>query len=368
VGQAINLANSAFIQKFASVAAFKASSNDDKLAYLKTLSGMEEKLFQRGDRLHAAGFGLFKGWVGAVAADDAPLVQQLTKGLAELSRVGDMLGPIGASPTKEPGPADYDHKERATAAQVEPAPTYEDGLAAFRKGDYATVLRVWLPLAEQGHVDAQTTLGLMYSEGQGVPQDLAAAISWFRKAAEQDHALAQYLIGRLYAEGRGVPQDYVQAVAWYRKAADRGHANAQNAIGFLYAKGHGVPQDYVQAAAWYRKAAEQDDVSAQFALGKMYYGGQGVPKDATAATAWFRRAAEQGHAPAQHLLGAMYSKSLEELVQAYMWLTLAASRYGAPEKENRDRVLGFRGMLAVRMTPAQIAEAEKLAREWKPSR
>jgi len=60
---------------------------------------------------------------------------------------------------------------------------FEDGVAATLKGDYATAMRLWRPLADQGVASAQYNLGVMYANGQGVPQDYAAAVSWYRKAA-----------------------------------------------------------------------------------------------------------------------------------------------------------------------------------------
>jgi hypothetical protein len=65
---------------------------------------------------------------------------------------------------------------------------FEDAAAAYEKGDYATVMRLIRPLAEQGDPRAQNGLGLMYANGEGVPEDHAAAASWYRKAAEQGHA------------------------------------------------------------------------------------------------------------------------------------------------------------------------------------
>jgi TPR repeat protein len=62
---------------------------------------------------------------------------------------------------------------------------YDEGLAAAKRGDYATALREWRPLAEQGRAVAQHNLGFMYANGQGVPQDYAAAVKWWRKAAAQ---------------------------------------------------------------------------------------------------------------------------------------------------------------------------------------
>ena len=87
-----------------------------------------------------------------------------------------------------------------------------------------------------------------------------------------------------------------------------------------------MPQDYVQAVSWFRKAAEQGDAYAQTNLGVMYYSGRGVPQD---------------------------------YVQAHMWWSLAAAKGDADAINNLDQI-------AAKMTPAQIAEAQKLAREWKP--
>ncbi len=96
---------------------------------------------------------------------------------------------------------------------------FEDGLAAYRSGNYAAAALLWRPLAEQGLGQAQHNLGLMYDRGQGVPQDYAEAVKWLRLAAEQGFAQAQYFLGVSYAEGQGVPQDDAEAVKWYRLAA-----------------------------------------------------------------------------------------------------------------------------------------------------
>jgi TPR repeat protein len=88
-------------------------------------------------------------------------------------------------------------------------------------GDYATALRMWRPLADQGSAIAQFNLGLMYENGQAVPRDYAAAANWYRKAADQGNASAQANLGFMYANGEGVPRDYAAAASWYRKAAER---------------------------------------------------------------------------------------------------------------------------------------------------
>jgi uncharacterized protein len=72
--------------------------------------------------------------------------------------------------------------------------SYEDGAAAYNRADYATARRLWLPLAEGGNADAQTMLGIIYEEGQGVSQDYAAAVTWYRRAADQGHPDAQFYL------------------------------------------------------------------------------------------------------------------------------------------------------------------------------
>ena len=77
---------------------------------------------------------------------------------------------------------------------------FEDGMAAVERGDYATALRLWRPLAEQGYARVQFNLGFMYAEGEGVPQDDAEAAKWYRLSAEQGHAGAQFNLGFMYAQ------------------------------------------------------------------------------------------------------------------------------------------------------------------------
>ena len=72
-----------------------------------------------------------------------------------------------------------------------------------------------------------------------------------------NHSGLQLYIGLMYHEGQGVPQDHAQAAVWYRKAAEQGDARAQLFLGYAYDHGEGIPQDYAQAAVWVHKAAKQ---------------------------------------------------------------------------------------------------------------
>jgi len=167
---------------------------------------------------------------------------------------------------------------------------YEDALAAYGRGDYATSLRFMRALGDQGDARAQGTLGVMYKFGRGVPQNHAEAAKWYRLAADQGIPSAQWNLGVMYDKGEGVPQNYAEAVKWYRLAADQGLDVAQNNLGVMFERGQGVSQDHVLAHKWFNLAGAGGD--------------------------------EDG-------------------------------------RKNRDRV-------ATKMTPAQIAEAQRLAHEWKP--
>ena len=145
---------------------------------------------------------------------------------------------------------------------------------------------------------------------------------------------------------------------------EQGDADPQHNLGPKRQDGEGVPQDYSEAQAWFRKAAEQGDAIAQFSLGVMYTKGLGLPQDHTRAMRWYRRAAEQGHSRAQNNLGAIYDIGrgvMQDYVQAHLWFSLAATTGDERATKNRFE-------LTKRMSLAQIAEAQRLAREWKPKK
>ena len=112
--------------------------------------------------------------------------------------------------------------------------------------------------------------------------------------------------------------------------------------------------------------AAQGEAKAQTILGLMYYEGRGVPQDNAEALKWYRLAAAQGDALAQYHPGLMYAKGYgvpQDHIEAHKWFNLAAA--SSTSKPNRDRAVEARDKLVARMTPTQIAEAQKLAREWK---
>lgn len=142
--------------------------------------------------------------------------------------------------------------------------------------------------------------------------------------AEAD-ADAQYVIGDKYFSGRlGADQDFKIAAKWYRLAAEQGNAKAQDSLGLIYRNGLGVTRDYKESVRWSKLAAEQGQAYSQGRLGLMFAKGQGVVQDFT---------------------------------QAYKWHSIAVA--------NGDKLAEMdRNNLEKQMTPDQISEAKKLAREW----
>ncbi len=226
-------------------------------------------------------------------------------------------------------------------------------------------LNLLIDKANKGDPNAQYDLGWHYCDGNGVGQDYKKAIEWYTKAAEQENVDAQFELGRMYLYGCGVPKDYKEAAKWFTKAGEQGDADAQLKLGLMYEDSiFHMPQDYNEAVKWYRKSAEQGNVNAQCALGMMYREGQGVSQDYQEAVKWYRKSAEQGYAGAQNGLGRMYENGKgvpEDYVQAYKWYILA-------EAQGRREYEEYRDLLKQRMTPEQIAEAQRLAREFKPQK
>ena len=110
---------------------------------------------------------------------------------------------------------------------------YDRGSAAYKRGDYATALDVFKPLAENGDAKAQSILGMMYSYGEGLPVDYRESARWYRRAAEQNYSVAQYNLGMAYLEGKGVQANTDDAIEWLTKAADNGHFRARSQLANL---------------------------------------------------------------------------------------------------------------------------------------
>lgn len=214
---------------------------------------------------------------------------------------------------------------------------YDEGVKAYKNADYATVLKEAKLLSEQGDARGYWSLGWLYEQGLGVPQDYKLAGAWYQKAAQLGIPDAQNRLGWLCENGKGVSQDYKLAVNWYTKAAEQEFAEAENNLGRLYETGQGVGQDYKVAIDWYTKAAKKRNAEAQFRLGMVYASGQGVKQDYKLAEKWFWRAANQGFAKAQYNLGVLYQNGQgvrQDAKIAESWYTKAAEQGYASAQYN----------------------------------
>lgn len=176
------------------------------------------------------------------------------------------------------------------------------------------------------------------------------------EACELSYRLAE----ELGVDGVDSVPDYIEAVRWYRLAADQNHAPAQTALGVLHSFGNGVPQSYEKAVTWFRSAASLEDPEANYRLGWSYEKGHGVPQDYAEAIRFYTLAAELGYAEARFRLGSMHFEGLgtpQDYLYAHMWFNLAAASGHREAEQDRDKV-------ARKMTPADISQAQRMAREW----
>ncbi len=274
---------------------------------------------------------------------------------------------------------------------------FDDGEQAFKRRDYRTAMSELTPLADGGDARAQYYLAVMLLGGLGATRDEARAADYLARAAGQSNAQAQSVLGQLYLQGRGVPKDDAKGADLVRRAADTGLAGAQYTMGLLLVEGRGglpkdpatavlwfkaaadqshVPaycwlgeladreQNATEAVAWWRKGAGAGDRNCQFLLGRAYLDGKGgLPRDVNESVAWFRRAANQRLPAAQAALGYAYERGTgvpTDYVLAYMWFNLARAQGHNPQPMRETMEA-----LEKKMTPEQIAEAQKRSREWR---
>jgi len=131
----------------------------------------------------------------------------------------------------------------------------------------------------------------------------AKEVKRLQKAADKGNVKAQSALGRMYVQGQGVPQDYAKAAELLQKAADKGDVKAQVTLAAMYGMGQGVPQDYAKAAELLQKAADKGEPQAQALLGRMYAAGAGVTKDVTKGCELLRKAAAKGEPSAPEGIG-----------------------------------------------------------------
>ena len=137
---------------------------------------------------------------------------------------------VNQPPDDEPAPLQIFAVKLNSDADSSATKSFADGLTAANRGDFATALLRWRPLAETGDAAAQFNISLLYTNGQGVPQDFSHALWWSLPAAEQGYTPAQFKLGYMYAHGQGTVGSKVRALTWYILSSSEQTAEGKQAI------------------------------------------------------------------------------------------------------------------------------------------
>jgi TPR repeat protein len=197
---------------------------------------------------------------------------------------------------------------------------FEMGQSFYDKGNYTEALKWYKKAADNGSSDAQSELGFMYMNGEGVPVNKSEGAKWLIKASENGDIMAQRALGFMYKNGDGVPQNISESNKWLGKASSQFYeagknnmkTNGQVALQFFswvyemgqlpynvwslfhigeiyyYAEG-GVHTDFQEAAKYFKAASDMGNQVAMYYMGICYETGNGVPKDSNMAKQYYSK-------------------------------------------------------------------------------
>jgi len=217
-----------------------------------------------------------------------------------------------------------------------------DGHFEYVHGNFEEVAAILLPLAEQGDINAQYTLGLMYQHGRGFAKDYVAAADWYRRSSEGGHKLAPANLAALFFEGMLGAQNLDEAKRWWKLGAERGDATCYYMLAGLQL----MDGNAVSAIPLFEQAAELGDPTAKSQLATIYLLGMGIPSDADKAKTLYSDAAQHGDIMGQAGLGLYYllkDTDADSLEEAHAWLQDAAKR-GHPGALYVRGILHYRGL------------------------
>ena len=203
-----------------------------------------------------------------------------------------------------------------------------DGLIAYSTEEYPLAFRLLEPLAKKDVPLAQLLVGRLFLNGFGTPQNCELAVTWLGQAAQNGNGEAAFDLASFSEQGRCVSHSTSQSLKWFELAATNGHTEAANAIGEIYLGRGDVAPDLPKAFFWFKRGLMGYDPMAFYHLGEMYATGQGVPKD---------------------------------LIEAYKWFDLAAGLFAF--QLNQGTIA--RDKIRERLMPAQVAEGQKRASEYR---
>lgn len=229
------------------------------------------------------------------------------------------------------------------------------------------VLGFLLAIGLAGTAGSAAAVGVF--ERTGVDQGIAAfkkgnysyARTWFSAPEAADDPRAWYYLGRLYQEGLGgFVVDLKRAERLYHQSAEKGIPEAMLALADLYSRGGGVPPNFAVARVWHERAANTGNVDGMVLLARDLSGENGLPPDYDRARIWFEQAAATGHAEAMRRLGDMYRNGYGvdvSMVEALKWYRLAVKAGNADARLGAD-------LLGRILPPDQQASADQRATEW----
>ncbi len=271
---------------------------------------------------------------------------------------------------------------------------YENGVGIAANA--ARAAELYAQAAKAGSQTAAVSLAVLYLEGRGVEKNPARAAELLQSPANAGDAKAQNNLGLLYSRGDGVEQDYTRAADLFKRASAQGLPVAMGNLGVMYENGFGVEQSDEIAAQWYRRRANAGEITAQgyyfdprlatpdvaaferylvsartgdpvaqYLVGYLLVASASTTQEYRRAAGWFKKAADHGMVGAMANLGVLHMQGrgvLQDFVNGYMWLTLAAAG-GAPDLQ------ALRNNMAREMTATQITTANRLAAtRWNKAR
>ena len=204
-------------------------------------------------------------------------------------------------------------------AQVTMGRLYSLGARGLRK-DVDAARKYLTDAANAGDATAMANLGNMYANGFGVETNNATAFEWFEKSAKQGNAMGRYGLGYMILAGQGVPRNEQLAVKYLNQAAEQGLADARFFLGVLYLRGVGVKQDYTKAYHHFNVASHVGHEVATYNLAMMQLNGMGFPSSCASATSLLKQLAERGRVatPMEHAYAAYMRRDYRGALLRYM--------------------------------------------------
>ncbi|WP_082130329.1 tetratricopeptide repeat protein [Kiloniella spongiae] len=247
------------------------------------------------------------------------------------------------------------------APQVSDAGDYEDGIAAYRAGEYDKAIKLLNNAGNNGNAKAQYYLSVLYEGGSGIGKDMESSLHWLKRAAEGGMVEAQRNLGAFFHDDIDDPDDDLdQAIYWYQRAASQGDLTGQLRLGILLDREKNTIFDHREAIRWYLLAARQGVAQAQHNLGVMHSQGRGTPVNPDKALDWFFKAAKQRYTNAMVAIGETYLTGTgvtHSNVEAYKWFQLA-------DINGHETIAQRMKEIAADLTSEQIRQAEHMANVW----